>query len=54
MNPAKHGRHNEPLPVLPGNELNNQSSPKQKTMVVKTIHCHHFIRLFYQASAISA
>ena len=45
-------RHNEPLPVLPGNELSNKSSPKQKTMVVKTINCHHFICLFYQAGTI--
>ena len=50
---CQNGRHNEPLPVLPGNEL-NQSSPKLKTMVVKTINCHHFICLFYQACAISA
>ena len=26
--------HNKLLPVLPGNELSNQSSPKQKTMVI--------------------
>ena len=45
---CQNGRHNEPLPVLPGNEL-NQSSPKLKTMVVKTIICHHFICLFYQS-----
>ena len=50
---CQNGHHNEPLPVLPGNEL-NQSSPKLKTMVVKTINCHHFICLFYQACAISA
>ena len=50
---CQNGRHNEPLPVLPGKEL-NQSSPKLKTMVVKTINCHHFICLFYQACAISA
>ena len=41
----QNGRHNEPLPVLPGSEL-NQSSPKLKTMVVKTISCHYFICLF--------
>ena len=50
---CQNGRHNEPMPVLPGNEL-TQSSPKPKTMVVKTINCHHFICLFYQACAISA
>ena len=50
---CQNGRHNEPMPVLPGNEL-NQSSPKLKTMVVKTINRHHFICLFYQACAISA
>ena len=39
---CQNGCHNEPLPVLPGNEL-NQSSPKLKTMVVKTINCHALI-----------
>ena len=50
---CQNGCHNEPLLVLPGNEL-NQLSPKLKTMVVKTINCHRFICLFYQACAISA